>query len=88
MTKKQYKQAETTVSAFGQPQMKETSNGIKLLQSFLIGWKHYTGNPDGKMTPRTLVAIRKYQKSKNIKPTGTLDEITKSAMIDDIAKSL
>ena len=85
---KQYKQAETTVTQFGQPRMKESNNGIKLLQSFLVWSKHYIGNPDGKMTPRTLVAIRKYQKSKNLKPTGTLDEITKSAMIDDIAKTL
>jgi len=46
------------------------------------------GNPDGQMTPRTLVAIRKYQKSKNIKATGKLDENTRIAMIDDIARSL
>lgn len=85
---KQYKQAETTVTAFGQPQLKEKWDGIKLLQSFLLGGKHYVGNPDGQMTPRTLVAIRKYQKSKNIKATGKLDENTRIAMIDDIARTL
>lgn len=40
------------------------------------------------MTARTLVAIRKYQTAKKIKPTGTLDDSTRSAMIDDIAMSL
>lgn len=85
---KQYKQAETTVTSFGQPQLKEKWDGIKLLQSFLQSGKHYVGNPDGQMTPRTLVAIRKYQKSKNIKATGKLDENTRIAMIDDIARSL
>lgn len=85
---KQYKQAEKTVMSFGQPQLKQKWEWIKLLQSFLLGEKHYIGNPDGKMTARTLVAIRKYQKSRNIKTTGALDETTRSAMIDDIARSL
>ena len=85
---KQYKTAETTVNAFGQPRLKETSDGIRLLQSFLLGKKHFTGKLDGKMTGRMLVAIRKYQTSKNIKPTGTLDDTTRSAMIDDIAITL
>lgn len=85
---KQYKQAESTVWSFGQPKMKDAWDGIKSLQAFLLGKKYYTGNPDGQMTPRTLVAIRKYQKSKNIKPTGQLNDITKSAMIDDMASSL
>ncbi len=85
---KQYKQAETTVNAFGKPRLKETNDGIRLLQSFLLEKKYFTGNLDGKMTGRTLVAIRKYQTSKNIKPTGSLDDTTRSAMIDDIAMSL
>jgi hypothetical protein len=38
---KQYKQAETTVTSFGQPQLKEKWDGIKLLQSFLQSGKHY-----------------------------------------------
>lgn len=85
---KKYKQAESQVIEFGQPQLKEKWDGIKLLQSFLQSGKHYVGNPDGQMTPRTLVAIRKYQKSKNIKATGKLDENTRIAMIEDIARSL
>jgi hypothetical protein len=36
------------------------------------------------MSPQTLAALRKYQKSKNIKTTGKLDENTQSAIIDDI----
>ena len=85
---KKYKKAETTVTAFGQPRLKDSGDGILLLQSFLLNGKHYIGNPDGRMTPRTLVAIRKYQKSKKIKTTGSIDESTRIAMIDDLAKTL
>lgn len=85
---KQYQKAETTVSSFGQPKLQEINDGIKKLQSFLSEKKYYTGNPDGKMTTKTLVAIRKYQKARNIKTTGKLDDITRSAMIDDMASSL
>lgn len=85
---KQYKQAEQTVTEFGQPRLKEKSNGIKLLQQWLSKEKHYVGSVDWQMNSRTLVAIRKYQKSKNIKATGTLDEITRNTMIDDIASTL
>lgn len=57
--------------------------------SIISSWRETLyRNPDGKMTARTLVAIRKYQKSRNIKTTGALDETTRSAMIDDIARSL
>ncbi len=38
---KQYKTAETTVNTFGQPRLKETGDGIRLLQSFLLGKKHF-----------------------------------------------
>ncbi|MBX9809258.1 peptidoglycan-binding protein, partial [Candidatus Gracilibacteria bacterium] len=75
-------------TTFGQPKLKESSEGVRLLQSFLKKTKHYVGSEDGNMSPRTLVAIRKYQKSKNIKVTGKLDELTRGAMIDDIARSL
>ncbi len=85
---KQYTKAENTVTAFGQPRMRETGDGIRLLQGWLAKGKYYDWSPDGRMTPRTLVAIRKYQKSKNIKTTGVLDERTRSAMIDDIVVSL
>ena len=76
------------MTEFGQPRLNDKSNGVKLLQQWLSKQKHYVGSVDGQMNSRTLVAIRKYQKSKNIKTTGTLDEITRSTMIDDIAQSL
>ena len=85
---KKYKQAETTVTEFGQPKIKEQSDRVRLLQEWLSKGKYYIGHADGQMTPRTLVAIRKYQKSKQIKTTGKLDDTTRSAMIDDIARSL
>lgn len=85
---KKYKQAETTVTEFGQPKIKEKSDRVRLLQEWLSKEKYYMGHADGQMTPRTLVAIRKYQKSKQIKTTGKLDDTTRSAMIDDIARSL
>lgn len=85
---KQYQKAETTVSAFGQPKLQEMSDGIKKLQSFLLEKKYFTGSPDGKMSSKTLVAIRKYQKARNIQSTGVLNDATRSAMIDDMAGSL
>lgn len=85
---KKYKQAESKVIEFGQPKLKEQSQWVKLLQQWLSQQKHYVGNTDGQMNSRTLVAIRKYQKSKNLKTTGTLDEMTRITMIDDIARSL
>ena len=79
-----YTQAQTRVVAFGQPRLKQSGDHIRGLQDFLSRWKYYTGTPDGQMTGRTLLALRKYQKSKNIKNTGTIDEPTRSAMIDDM----
>ena len=43
---KKYKQAESTVTEFGQPHLKEKSNGVKLLQQWLSQQKHYIGSAD------------------------------------------
>lgn len=82
--KVEYSDAERQVTAFGQPRIRQSGEGIRSLQGWLAKWRHYVGTPDGLMTPRTLLALRKYQKSKNIKTTGTLDEPTRAAMIDDM----
>ncbi len=79
-----YTKAENTVAAFGQPKLRESSDAIRWLQNWLTKWQYYHGLPDGQMQPRTLLAIRKYQKIKNIKATGKLDEATQTAMIDDM----
>ncbi len=80
----EYAQAQNAVAAFGQPRIRQSGDGIRSLQGFLTKWRYYIGTPDGQMTGRTLLALRKYQKSKNIKTTGTLDEATQGAMIDDM----
>ncbi|MBC7503921.1 peptidoglycan-binding protein [Candidatus Gracilibacteria bacterium] len=79
-----YTKAENTVAAFGQPQLRESSDAIRSLQNWLAKGQYYSGTPDGQMRPRTLLALRKYQKTKNIKATGKLDEATQTAMIDDM----
>ena len=82
--KVEYSDAQSQVALFGQPKLKQVGDNISKLQKFLTTWKYYKSPIDGKMTPRTLLALRKYQKSKNIKTTGTLDESTQAAMIDDM----
>ena len=80
----EYSDAQSQVAFFGQPKLKQVGDHISKLQKFLATWQYYKSPIDGKMSPRTLLALRKYQKSKNIKATGTLDESTQAAMIDDM----
>ncbi len=80
----EYTQAKITVANFGQPRIRQSGEGIHSLQDFLLKQKHYVGTPDGEMSPRTLLALRKYQATKKLKTTGKIDEATQTAMIDDI----
>jgi 3D (Asp-Asp-Asp) domain-containing protein/lysozyme family protein len=80
----QYTKAQEQVQAWGQPRLWSTDNGIRSFQEWLRDGQYYRWSITGQMTPQTLAALRKYQKSKNIKATGKLDEATKSAMIDDM----
>ncbi len=79
-----YNKAQEQIQSWGQPRIRETSDGVRSLQEWLQDGRYYQGTLSGQMTPQTLSALRKYQKSKNIKTTGKLDEPTQSAMIDDI----
>jgi peptidoglycan hydrolase-like protein with peptidoglycan-binding domain len=80
----EYSDAQSRVISFGQPRLKQSGDNIARLQEFLIAGRYYTSSVDSQMSPRTLIALRKYQRSKDIRPTGSLDESTRSAMIDDI----
>ena len=55
-----------------------SSNDIRDAQQKLNDQGYNAGTPDGKIGARTRVAIRKYQKDKNLTVTGTLDESTLS----------
>lgn len=79
-----YSDAHNQVALFGQPRFRQSGENIIELQRFLTERSYYSTTPDGQMNSRTLLALRKYQKSKNIRPTGVLDESTRSAMIDDM----
>lgn len=82
--KTEYSNAQSQVTAFGQPRIRQTGDGIRSLQGFLTKWKYYSSTLDGQMTPRTLLALRKYQAAKKLRTTGLIDDATQAAMIDDI----
>jgi hypothetical protein len=79
-----YNKAQEQVQTWGQPRLRESGDGVRSLQEWLRDSGHYREPITGQMTPQTLSALRKYQKSKNIKTTGKLDENTRWAMIEDI----
>jgi len=46
--------------------------------------KKYVGEPDGKIGPRTIRGIKEFQKSQDIPETGTLDPVTRNALVEMI----
>jgi peptidoglycan hydrolase-like protein with peptidoglycan-binding domain len=72
-----YNKAQEQVQTWGQPRLRESGDGVRSLQEWLRDSGHYREPITGQMTPQTLSALRKYQKSKNIKTTGKLDENTR-----------
>lgn len=58
---------------------------VKQLQEFLIGKSFLAGTATGNFYSLTSSAVKKYQASKNIKPTGSVGMLTRTAINNELA---
>jgi N-acetylmuramoyl-L-alanine amidase len=67
----------TTPSPFPMVMMKgESSDAIKVLQSFLTTWGYFDDAVSGYYGPKTVVAVKKFQTANDLKSTGNVNEKT------------
>jgi hypothetical protein len=78
-----YSQAHTHITQIGFPKMGDKWSNIISLQKLLRQEWFFKGKNTGVMVGTTVVALKKYQKSRGIAPSGMLDSVTKDALISD-----
>ena len=64
-----------------------SGNNVKKLQKCLAAYGYYTGSVDGDYGPGTKSAVKKLQKAKGLKQTGTADSATIAAMFGEKAST-
>ncbi|MBR1685287.1 MAG: peptidoglycan-binding protein [Clostridia bacterium] len=64
-----------------------SGSNVKKLQKCLQAYGYYTGNIDGDYGPGTKSAVKKLQKAKGLKQTGTADSATIAAMFGEKASA-
>jgi Putative peptidoglycan binding domain len=79
-----YSEAESLVSAIGYPRSGDRGPNILALQTTLKTAGFYRGKPTGIMAGSTIVALKKYQKSRKLAPTGLVDSYTQAVLTADI----
>ncbi len=82
-----YSVAVSYVAMIGSPRVGDRGMNISTLQSLLRDIGFFRGKNNGIMNTPTLIALKRYQKSRGIPQTGKLDSLTKSALADDAIKA-
>ncbi len=64
-----------------------SGSNVKKLQQCLAAYGYYSGGIDGDYGPATKSAVKKLQKAKGLKQTGTADAATIAAMFNEVASA-
>jgi hypothetical protein len=78
-----YNQANTFVSQIGFPRNGDRWENVAILQDILKQEWFFKWKRTGVMAWGTISALKKYQKSRGLSPTGVIDAFTKNALVDD-----
>lgn len=81
--KQEQKKAEAYISTLGSPKLWDTGNHIRELQVFLRNLGYFKGKDTGIMGSATVASLKKYQKERGLKTSGSLDQYTKMALTSD-----
>jgi hypothetical protein len=75
---------ENRISAIGSPRRGERGDNVLALQWILAESGFFHGKNNGIMAGSTILALKKYQKSRGLKPNGLIDTPTKNKFIEDV----
>lgn len=78
-----YNQAQNSISAIGSPKIGDRGSNVALLQDALKNTGFFKGKSNGIMNGSTILALKKYQKSRGLTQTGKVDPATKTALAED-----
>lgn len=78
-----YNKAHNSISAIGSPKIGDRGNNVALLQDTLKNSGFFKGKSNGIMNGSTLIALKKYQKSRGLAQTGKVDPATRIALAED-----
>lgn len=75
---------EGKVSAIGSPKRGDKGEHVATLQQVLADTGFFRGKSTGLMTGSTVMALKQYQKSRGLRPTGRMDAATKTHIVEDM----
>lgn len=78
-----YSIAQKYVSYIGSPRIGDRGNNVAILQTVLKGTGFFQGKSTGVMRGTTVIALKKYQKSRGLAQTGKIDINTQLALAED-----